>query len=98
MGMIIPNEFQIPCLKGTSGQHLITFLSTLLVHYDSYLANLHAWEGQHGDLLMRQHLIPWGILSYVDATIGGEETSQFYPCIFLRTRNIWEGRTVIFQN
>ena len=73
MGMMIPNTFQIPCLKGTSGQHLIAFLSTLLVHDDSYLANLHAWEGQYGDSLMRQDLIPWRSISYVDATTGGGE-------------------------
>ena len=27
-----------------------------------------------------------------------EATPQFYPCSCLRTSNIWEGRTVIFQN
>ena len=97
MGMMVPNEFQIPCLKGTSRQHLIASLSTLLSHDDSPLASLHAWEGKFGDSLMRQHLIPWRSLSYVDATVGGRDASQFYPCSFLRTSNIWEGRTVIFQ-
>ena len=71
---MIPNTFQIPCLKGTSRKHLIASLSTLLVHDDSYSANLHAWEGQYGDLMMRQHLIPWRSLSYVDAIGGGGET------------------------
>ena len=74
MGMMVPNEFQIPCLKGTSIQHLISSLSTLVTHDDSYLASLHAWEGKYGDLLMRQHLITWMIISYVDATVGGGET------------------------
>ena len=52
MGIMVPNTFQIPFLKGTSRQHLIASLSTLLLHDDSYLANLHAWEEQCGDLLM----------------------------------------------
>ena len=70
---------------------------------DSYLgcspkASLHTWEGQLGDVLMRQHLDPWRILSYEDDTGEEEEALQFYPCIFLRTSNILEGRTVIFQN
>ena len=73
MGMMITNKFQIPCLKRTPIQHLIASLSTLLIHDDSYLASLHAWERQSGDLLMRQHLIPWRILSYVDATTRGGE-------------------------
>ena len=71
MGMVIPNVFQIPCLKGTSRKHLIASLSTLLVHDDSYSANLHAWEGQYGDLLMRQHLILLRRISIADATVGG---------------------------
>ena len=98
MRMMSPNAFHIPCLKGTFGKHLISFLSTLLFHDDSSLANLHAWEGQYGDLLMIQHLIPWRNLSYVDAIARGGENFQFYSCSFLRTKNIWEGRTVIFLN
>ena len=76
MGMMIPNTFQTPFLKGTSRQHLIASLSTLLVHDDTYLASLHAWERKYGDSLMRQHLIPCRSISYVDATGGGEETSH----------------------
>ena len=98
MGMMVPTTFQIPFLKGTSRQHLIASLSTLLIHDDSNLASLHAWEGQYGDSLMKQHLIPWRSSSYGDATVGGGETLQFYPCSCLKTSNIWEGRTVIFQN
>ena len=78
-------------------------MDTLLLHDDSYLgcspkASLHTWEGQLGDVLMKQHLDPWRILSYEDAIGGEEEVLQFYLRGFLRTRNIWEGRTVIFQN
>ena len=98
MGMIVPNTFLIPFPKGTFGHNLISFLSTLLVHDDIYLANLHAWKGQYGYLLMRRHLDIWRRISYVDATAGGGENYQFYPCSCLRTSNIWEGRTVIFQN
>ena len=98
MGMIVPNTFLIPFPKGTFGHNLISFLSTLLIQDDSSLANLHAWEGQYGDSLMRHHFIPWRSISYVDARIGEGETSQLYPCSCLRTSNIWEGRTVIFQN
>ena len=43
MGMMIPNTFQIPYLKGTSRKHLIASLSTLIIHDDNYLACLHAW-------------------------------------------------------
>ena len=74
MGMIVPNTFQIPFLKGTPGQHHISFLSTLLTPDDRYLDNLHAWEGQYGDLLMRQHLIIWRSISHVDSTVGGGDT------------------------
>ena len=103
MGMIFPNIFQIPCLKKASKQHIVASMDILLFHDDSYLglspkANLHTWEKQLGDLLMRQHLVPWRSLSYEDATGGGEEALQFYPCIYLRKSNIWEGRTVIFLN
>ena len=96
MGMLFTNTFQIPCLKGSSRQHLIAFLSTLLIHDDSYLANLPAWERQYGDSLLTQHLIIWRRSSYVDSKVGGGDILQLYPCSFLRTRNIWEGRTVIF--
>ena len=90
MEMLIPNIFQIPCLKGVSRHHLIAFLSTLLIHDDSYLANFHAWERQYGDSLLTQHLIIWGRSSYVDATLGGD-ILQFYSCNCLRTSNICEG-------
>ena len=70
MGMMFPNTFQIPYLKGTSRNHLISFLITLLVHDDNYFS----WERQYEDSLMRQHLITWMSSSYVDATIGGGET------------------------
>ena len=72
--MIAPKKIYISFLKGTSRQHLIAFFSTQLVHYDSDLANLHAWEGKYGDLLMRQHIILWRSISHVDATTGGGET------------------------
>ena len=60
----------------------------LLLHDDSYLgctpkASLHTWEGQLGDVLMRQHLDPWRILSYEDAIGEEEEALQLYPCSFL---------------
>ena len=102
-GMMVPNIFQIPCLKKASRQHIVVSMGIPRFHDDSYLglspkANLHTWEEQLGDLLMRQHLVPWRSLSYEDATGGGEESLQLYPCIFLWTSNIWEGRTVIFQN
>ena len=54
-------------------------MGVLLLHDDSYLgwspkANLQILEGQLGDILMRQHLVPWSKLSHEDATGGGEET------------------------
>ena len=98
MGMVDPNIYQTACLKKAFIPPIVLSIYILLSHDDSYLASLHAWEGQYGDSLMRQHLIPWRSSSYVDATVGGGETLQFYPCSCLRTSNIWEGRTVIFQN
>ena len=100
MGIMIPNAFQIPCLKKDFRQPFVASMDFL--HDDSYLgctpkASLHTWEAQLGDILMRQHLDPWRILSYEDATWGEEEDIQFYPCSCLRTSNIWEGRTVIFK-
>ena len=64
-----------------------------LSHDVSYLEcspkdNLYTWEGQLGDVLMEQHLDPWEVLSYEDATGGEEEVIQSYICNFLRTSNI----------
>ena len=53
MGMMIPRTVQIQFLKGTSRQPLISSLSTLLFHDDSYLASLHAWERQYGEAIWR---------------------------------------------
>ena len=64
MGMIFPNIFQIPCLKKASRHHIVaSMVILLLLHDDSYLGwspktNLHIWEGQLGDVFMRQHLVP----------------------------------------
>ena len=82
MGMIVPNVFQIPCLKRAYRKHLVSSMGILLLHDDRYLgwspkANLHIWEGQLGDVLMRQHLVPWRSLSYEDAIGGQEEALQF---------------------
>ena len=73
-----------------------------VLHDDSYLgctpkSSLHAWGGQLGDILMRQNIDPWRILSYEDSTGEEEGAIQLYACSGLRTSNIWEGRTVIFQ-
>ena len=78
LGLIVPNAFQTPCLERTSRQHLVASLSISRFHDDGYLgcspnASLHAWEGHYGDLLMRQHHIPWRSSSYEDATGGGKE-------------------------
>ena len=103
MGMIIPNIFQNPYLKKASRQKNVASMGVLLLLDDSYLGwfpkvNLHTWERQLGDLLMRQNLVPWRGLSYEDSIGGGGEALKFYPFIFLRTSNIWYGRIVIFLN
>ena len=103
LGMIVPHALQTPCLERTSRQHIVVSLSILLLHDDSQLgctpnANLYAWERHYGVSLLRQHLILLESSSYEDATGRGKETFQFYPCSCLRTRKIWEGRTVIFLN
>ena len=77
MGMKVPNIFQIPCLKKASIRHIVSSMGIPVFHDNSYFglspkANLHSWEEQLGDLLMRQNLVPWRSLSYEDAT-GGEE-------------------------
>ena len=101
MGMIIPNMFQIPCLKKASRPHIVSSMDIPLVHDESPLefspkACLYIWEEQFGDLLMRQHLVHWRSLSHGDVSGGRGEALQFYSYSFLRTGNIWEGRTVIF--
>ena len=103
MGMIDPNTYQISLLKKASRQHIVASMDVLLLHDGSCLgyspkASLHTWEGKLGDVLMIQHLVHGRILSYTDAIEGGEGGLQFYPCSFLRTSNIYEGRTVIFIN
>ena len=77
MGMIDPNVYQTSCLKEAFRQPIIASIDFFLIHDANYLgcspkASLHTWEGQLGDVLMRQHLDPWRILSYEDA-IGEEE-------------------------
>ena len=62
MGIIVPNIFQIPCLKKASRQHIVASMGISLFHDDSYLglspkANLHTWEEQFVDLLMGQNLV-----------------------------------------
>ena len=74
-----------------------------LVHDVSHLdslpkAYLYTWEEKLEDILMREHLVLWGNVSYEDAAGGRGEALQFYPYSCLRTSNIWEGRTVIFLN
>ena len=101
MGMMVPNIFQIPCLKKASRQHIVSSMDIPLLHDESHLdlspkSSLYTWEEQLGDILMRQHLVNGGMLSYEDAIGGGEEALQLYPCSCLKRRNIWEGRTVIF--
>ena len=75
MGMIVPNIFQIPCLKKASRLPIVASMDIPLVHDESHLdfspkAYLYTWEEQLGDLLMRQHLVHWRILSHEDAKRG----------------------------
>lgn len=62
MGMKVPNIFQIPCLKNTSRQHIVSSMDIPLIHDESQLslspnANLYTWEEQLGEILMREHLL-----------------------------------------
>lgn len=97
MEIISPNTFQTPYLGRTSIQQFSTLLSTSLSHDDSLTTNLHAEEKQCGRLFdeiasyLLEEIIIHGCCS------RGEEESV-YPCTFLRISNIWEGRTVMFQN
>ena len=75
MGMIFPNIYQISFLNKASRKHIFSSMGVLLLHDDSYLgwlpkAYLLTWEGKLGDLLIRQHLVPWRNLSYKDYKIG----------------------------
>ena len=53
-------------------------------------ANLHTWEEPLGDIIVAEYLKKWWRLLDVEAKRGGGEILH-HPCIFLRTRNIWEG-------
>ena len=99
----VPNKFLIPCLKKASRPHIVASMDFPLVHDESHFdfspkAYLYTWEEQLEDILMREYVVNWRNLPYEDATGGRGEALQFYPCSFLRTRKIWEGRTVIFLN
>ena len=103
MGMMIPNISQIPCLKKASRPHIVVSMDIPLFHDESHLdfspkAYFYTWEEQLEDILLKEHLVLWRNLSLEDAIGGRGEALQFYPCSFLRTRNIWEGRIVIFLN
>ena len=103
MGMKVPNNFMIACLKKASRPHIVVSMDIPLLHNEIHLDlspkdSLYIWEEQLGDILMREHFFQWENLSYEDDTRGRGEDIQFYPCSFLSTRNIWEGRTVIFLN
>ena len=97
MGRMSPNTFQIPCLGRTSRHHFATLLSTSLFHDDSLVANLHAEEKQCGTFIeeMTSYFLEEIIIN--GCYRRGEE-ELVYPCTCLRTRNLWEGRTVMFQN
>ena len=75
MGMKVPNIFQIPCLKKASRHHIVASMDIPLLNDEGHLdlspkASLYTWEKQHGDILMRKHLVHWSSLSYEDATGG----------------------------
>ena len=93
MGMMNPNLYQPSCLKRTFKQPIFASMGVSLSHDVSYLEcspedGVYTWEGQLGDVLMEQHLDPWGVLSYEDATGGEEKVLQSYLFSFLRTSNI----------
>ena len=103
MGMMIPNIFLIPCLKKAFISHVVVSMYVLLFHDESHLeflpkACFYTWEEQLEGILLKRNLVLWKSISLEDATERRGEALQFYPCSFLRTSNIWEGRTLIFQN
>ena len=51
MGKIVPIFFEIPLFKGNSRHHFSILLSISPLHDDGLIANLHAEEGQCGDLI-----------------------------------------------
>ena len=51
MGEIIPIRFQILLLKGTSRHPFVILLSISPLHDDGLIVDLHAEEGQCGDLI-----------------------------------------------
>ena len=51
MGEIVPIIFQIPFLKRTSRHHFLILLSTLSFHDDGLIVDLHAEEGQCGNMI-----------------------------------------------
>ena len=78
MGMMIPNIFLIPCLKKASRPHIFVSMDIPPFHDDSHWdfspkACLYTWEEQLEDILLKEHLVLWRILSLEDATGGREE-------------------------
>ena len=84
MGMKVPNDFMIPCLKNASIPQIVSFMDIPLLHDESHLelspkAYLYTWEEKLGDIMMTRNLAHWRNLSYEDATGGRGEALQFYP-------------------
>ena len=77
-GMMVPNIFQIPCLKKAPGPHIVASMDIPLFHNESHLdfspkPYLYTCEEQIEDILMREHFFHWRKLSYEDATRGRGE-------------------------
>ena len=84
MGMMNPNLHQPSCFKRTYKQPIVASMDVSLSHNISYLGcspidGLHTWEGQLGDILKIQHLVPWRISSYEVAI--GEKRLLFSPIL-----------------
>ena len=92
---MVPNIFQITCLKKASRQHIFSSMDIPLLHDESHFDlspkdSLYTWEEKIGDILMRKHLVLLRSLSHEDAT-GGEEAIQFYPYVALGQATLgWE--------
>ena len=101
MVMMSPILYQIPCLKEALRQPIVSFMDIcfyiIAIWRCSLKARLHMLEEQLGHLIDDMASFSWRSLSCMDATGKVRGNKSVYPCTCLRTNNLWERRTVIFQ-
>ena len=98
----IPHGFHHFYLEEAIDQQEGFHIDLPLFHDESHLvylpkANLHTWEEPLGGRIVVEYPKKWWRLLNVEAPRGGGDIFH-HPCSCLRTRKIWEGKTIIFLN